>query len=530
MHVDRHSQERAAIEAAAKTWAQKTGLPFVDTRSRSDISTLIGRMTPEGMREYGAVPLRFENDTLVVGISQSTDRSKLPGLADKLLPIKLAIVGISQEGWLDLHNRLQRAEMMQYVEQGLFERFRDRLVASDPKAQFILIAQLAYLMNASDIHIEAARDNSRIRFRIDGVLHAIVNLPQERYELLTSDLQMRAGVKWNSDAPQAGRLTLTLINEDDEEIPVSMRLETIPSLHGQDAVVRIFNLGVKFLNIESLRLHPLQHPLLEQAMRRTGGMILAAGPTGSGKTTTLYAILNQLNSPQKKLVTLEDPVEYELDGVVQLPVRTEESELFQAKLRAVLREDPDTVMIGEIRDVDTARTAIQASLTGHLVLSTFHASNTASAVTRLTDMVQQNLLIASALRLIVAHRLVRKLCTDCRESYAPSKEEMEQIKAVLHDLPEEARRDRSDITLWRAKGCSSCFQFGYRGRIPLFEMMPVTEDIEDMISHGTANMTARALRARAVQNGMMTLVQDGVLKALEGETTLAEVFTAVDND
>lgn len=530
MNAERHSQERAAIEAATKTWAQKTGLPFVDTRTRSDISSLVGRMTIESMREYGGVPLRFEEDTLVVGINQDTDRSKLPALADRLLPSKLAIVGISKDGWLELLNRLQRAEVQQYVEKRAYDRFRERILMADPKAQFTLIAQLAYLMKASDIHIEAARNNSRIRFRIDGILHQIISLPQDRYDLLTSDLQMRAGVKWNADVPQAGRLTLPLINDDDDEVPVSMRLETIPSLHGQDAVVRIFNLGVEFLSIDNLKMRPSQLSLLERAMKRSGGMILAVGPTGSGKTSTLYTVLNQLNAPEKKLVTLEDPVEYELEGVVQLPVHTEESELFLAKLRAVLREDPDILMIGEIRDVDTARTAIQASLTGHLVLSTFHAGNTSSAVTRLTDMVRQDLLIASSLKLVIAHRLVRTLCSDCKESYTPSKEEALQIRAVLHDLPEEVRANTSELQLWRATGCPSCLGIGYRGRIRIFELMPISQEIQDLLGRGTANMTSRSLEAKALKEGMLTLIQDGVLKALEGETSLTEVFASIDPD
>ncbi len=528
MYAERHSQERAALEANARTWAQKVGLPFVDTRSRFDLSKLTGRMSQESMREYGVVPLRVEGNSLVIGLTQETDRSKLPSLADKLAPIKLAAVGISSDGWNELLLRLQHAEMQQIIDQGAFESFRERIIRSDPKMQFILIAQLAFLMNASDIHIEAAKDVSRIRFRVDGRLHTIISLPPERYDLLTSDLQMRAGVKWNADAPQAGRLTLMMVNTQDEEVPVSMRLETIPSLHGQDAVVRIFNLGTEYLNLASLPLQEKQGEVLRRAMKRSGGMILAVGPTGSGKTSTLYAILNELNQPDRKLVTLEDPVEYELPGVVQLPVRTEEQELFQAKLRAVLREDPDVVMIGEIRDVDTARTAIQAALTGHLVLSTFHAADASSAVTRLTDMVAQNLLVSSALKLVIAHRLVRTVCTTCREPYELSKEEALQIKTILKDMPTDLKPELTDAKLYRAKGCSVCLGIGYKGRTRLFELMPVSTDIEEMISRATATMTTRAIREEAIKEGMITLAQDGVLKVLAGDTTLEEVFAAVD--
>jgi type II secretory ATPase GspE/PulE/Tfp pilus assembly ATPase PilB-like protein len=338
---------------------------------------------------------------------------------------------------------------------------------------------------------------------------------------------MRAGAKWGGDIPQAGRIQLNLISPEGDIVPLNMRLETIPSLYGQDVVIRLFTLNISFLKLDSLALSPKQRALLEKIISHPRGLVLTVGPTGSGKTSSLYAIMNQLNSPEVKIVTLEDPVEYELEGVSQLPVKSEDSELFMEKLRAVLREDPNIIMIGEIRDADTAKTALQAALTGHLVLSTFHASSTASAVTRLMDMIGENPLLASSVRLIMAQRLLRRLCPDCKESYTPSKEEQLQIKTALEGMPEEFQPKFDTLKLNKPKGCVKCHNFGYKGRIGLFEQLEITPEMEELISRGIIAATNMAVQTLAIKQGMVTLLQDGVLKVVAGETSLDEVYKAV---
>ena len=518
--------ELTTLEIATKTWAEQLGLTYFDTTAPIDVAPLVGKLTLEGMTAYQVVPLAINGTALTVGINDQTDREQLETLKTRLSAFQVTFNVVSRLGWTRIFNRL-KLNADQSALSGDYSAFSDRIANAEPKEQFEIIAQLACQLDASDIHLEPTATTARVRFRIDGTLYPIVTLPHDRYDLLTSDLQMRAGVKWDADVPQAGRIQLQLITSSGDEGPVNMRLETVPSLHGQDVVIRIFNLNVSYLKLDALALSKTQRTLLEKVISHPRGLVLTVGPTGSGKTSSLYAIINQLNAPDVKIVTLEDPVEYELEGVSQLPVRSEDAELFMEKLRAVLREDPNIIMIGEIRDADTAKTALQAALTGHLVLSTFHAATSAAAVTRLMDMTGQNSLLASSVRLIMAQRLVRRLCTDCRESYKPSHEELIEIKTALHGLPTSLHQDFDSIKLRRPKGCDKCHHFGYRGRVGLFEQLEITPEMETLIGRGNAGTTSKAIEQLAIKQGMMTLLQDGVLKAIAGETSLKEIYQAV---
>jgi type II secretory ATPase GspE/PulE/Tfp pilus assembly ATPase PilB-like protein len=519
---------RTKAEVATHAWADQINLPYFDTTKPVEIKPLIGKLTLEGMKVYQIVPLLVNGNALTVGINDKTDRSQLENLKARLSAYKVTFNVISQLGWHEIYNRLQLG-INQTAMEGDYEHFSQRVNNAGPKEQFEVIAQLAYQLGASDIHLEPAETRARVRFRIDGTLHPIITLSHERYDLLTSDLQMRAGAKWGGDVPQAGRIQLDLISPEGVVGPVNMRLETIPSLHGQDVVIRLFTLNVAYLKLDALALSKPQRQTLEKVISHPRGLVLTVGPTGSGKTSSLYAIINQLNAPEVKIVTLEDPVEYELEGVSQLPVKSEDAELFMEKLRAVLREDPNIIMIGEIRDADTAKTALQAALTGHLVLSTFHAASSASAVTRLMDMIGQNPLLASSVRLIMAQRLLRRLCPDCRQSTEATKDEILEIKTALTGLPPALQPDYDSLKLNRPKGCNKCHNFGYRGRLGLFEQLEITPEMETLIGQGSAGATTLAIEALAVKQGMVTLLQDGVLKALSGETSLEEVYQAVGN-
>jgi type IV pilus assembly protein PilB len=519
--------ERAQVEESAQGFAAQLGLRYFDTRARLNITKLIGKLTLMGMQAYGIVPLMLEGNKLTIGTSEETDRSQLESLRQRLAGYNVEFAFISQFGWNRLFNRFTIAQNQDVLETGNFDNFTQRLLNIEPKFMFEPLAQLAYQLGASDIHIEPGETNARIRLRIDGTLHPITVIPKDRYDLFASDLQMRAGVKWGGDVPQGGRISIPVINDDGDEINLNMRLETIPSLHGEDVVIRLFNLSVRYLTLENLKLTKKQLNTLVRCVSHPRGLVLSVGPTGSGKTSTLYSIMNHLNNDETKIVTLEDPIEYELTGISQVPVRSDNQELFMEELRAVLREDPNIIMIGEIRDSDTAKTALQASLTGHLVLSTFHATNASAAITRMMDMIGQNPLLASSIKLIMAQRLVRELCQVCKEPYVPSKEELTIIKSVLQDMPEGTRPALTDIELAKPVGCPVCHHFGYNGRINIMEQLEITPKMEELIANGTSSTTSVTIEAAAVKDGMVTMLQDGIIKVLEQKTTLEEIYAQV---
>jgi type II secretory ATPase GspE/PulE/Tfp pilus assembly ATPase PilB-like protein len=519
--------EREQIESAAQGFATQLGLPYFDTRPHIDINKIVGKITVIGMQAYGIVPVALEGNHLTLATSEDSDRAQLESLRSRLAGYEVTFVFISQFGWNRLFNRFSLAQNQNILESGDFSAFTQRILNIEPKFMFEPVAQLAYQLGASDIHIEPGENDARVRFRIDGTLHPITTLPRDRYELFTSDLQTRAGVKWGGDEPQGGRVSLIVINDEGDEIQLNMRLETIPSLHGEDVVIRLFNLSVQYLTLENLQLSKHQMETLIRCVSHPRGMVMAVGPTGSGKTSTLYSVMNHLNNPEVKIVTLEDPIEYELTGISQVPVRSDNQQLFMEKLRAVLREDPNIIMIGEIRDADTAKTALQAALTGHLVLSTFHATNASAAVSRLMDMIGQNPLLASSVRLIMAQRLVRQLCHICKSPYTPSRDELLKIKTALHGLPDSSHPPFENIQLAKPVGCPTCHHFGYEGRISILEQLEITPKIEELIANGTAATTAITIEQAAVKEGMVTLLQDGILKAIEGKTTLEDVLTQV---
>ena len=522
-----NTDQRNAHEEAAQAFATELGLEYFDTRAQIDIKPLIGLLTFEGMSAYGIVPLSLDSTKFTLGLSESTNRSELEPLKLRLKGYDVQFVFISLFGWQRLLNRFYIAPNQNALESSDFTSFANRIGNVEPKFMFEPLSQLAYQLRASDIHLEPGATDARLRFRVDGVLHPIITIPRDRYDLLTSDLQMRAGVKWGADAPQGGRVNMRVINDLGDEVELNMRLETIPSLFGQDVVIRLFNISTEFMNLENLSLSPVQMESLIRAIAHPRGMVLAVGPTGSGKTSTLYSIINHLNHPDVKIVTLEDPIEYELDGISQIPVHTEDQQSFSDKLRAVLREDPDTIMIGEIRDADTAKTALQAALTGHLVLTTFHASSSAAAITRLMDMIGQNPLLSSAISLIMAQRLVRRLCTVCKAEYAPTKAELLEIKTALHDLPAKLKPDYDELKLHKSVGCPECHNFGFRGRINIVEQLEMTPPMIELVATGSTATTVNAIEVAAKKDGMVTLIQDGVLKALAGDTTLEEVYRAL---
>lgn len=518
-----NDQQRTASETAAQQLAQTSGTPYLDVRNLSSYPDLSNLITYEQLLDYRVAPLVYGPETKAIefGIAAATDRTRLPDLVSKLDGHQVTFKTISDAGYQDVINTLYLTSFKQELD-GDFASFGPRLASTAPKAAFQLIAQLSYLLRASDIHIEPQSQAARIRFRIDGTLHPITDVNLESYKVFLADLQTRANIKWGSDDPQSGRISFDLVDSQGSKQSVNMRIETIPSFHGEEIVVRIFGMDASFLKIDNRGFSPEQLTKLKDIIHRPNGMVLAVGPTGSGKTSMLYSIVNELNNDETKIITLEDPVEYDLPGVTQIPIHSEDKELFAEKLRAVLREDPNVIMIGEIRDLDTAKTALQASLTGHLLLSTFHASSAATAISRLLDMANENALLASSIKIINAQRLLRKVCEHCKKPVELDSVTKERIQKALSNLPAEIQAEFADPHLFKGEGCPACNGLGYRDRIAVVEQLIMNKELEDLLSNN-AQVTADQVEEVAVKGGMVTLLQDGLIKTLRGFTTLEEV-------
>jgi type II secretory ATPase GspE/PulE/Tfp pilus assembly ATPase PilB-like protein len=377
-------------------------------------------------------------------------------------------------------------------------------------------------LGASDIHIENMRDRIRIRLRVDGALHPVADLEKERYRIVMGTLGSRANISSAAEEPQSGHMQKEITREGTTHL-LNLRVETVPTMYGQDAVLRLFNFDETLLNLDRLSIPSRQRAEIDEIISHPRGMVLMVGPTGSGKSTTLYSMLNALNTSDRKLITLEDPIEYGLTGISQIPINTTKGHHFADGLRSVLRQDPDVVMVGEIRDKDTAKTAIQASITGHLVLSSFHANSTSAAFSRMIDLIGQNPIFSSAIRLIIAQRLVRRLVDETKESYDPDESTKKWVQDVLKDLPDsEHKPDLDNFKLWRPVPSDDA-PFGYKGRIVIMEQMVVTEKIQAFLRGDENEIHAEVIEKAARADGLVTLQQIGVLAALRGETTIEEI-------
>lgn len=377
-------------------------------------------------------------------------------------------------------------------------------------------------LGASDIHIENERNYIRIRMRIDGALHAVANLEKERYRVVMGALASRANVSTAVTEAQSGHMQKDITRDGATHL-LNLRVETVPTLYGQDAVLRLFNFDETLLDLDLLNIPAEQRKQIDEVISHPRGMVLMVGPTGSGKSTTLYSMLNALNTDDRKLITLEDPIEYGLTGITQIPIDTTGGKSFADGLRSVLRLDPDVVMVGEIRDKDTAKTAIQASITGHLVLSSFHANSTSAAFSRMIDLIGVNPIFSSAIRLVIAQRLVRRLYDATKEEYEPDEATRQYVRTALRDLPSGVEVPNLDtFKLWRPKPSDDA-PFGYKGRVVIMEQMVVDENIQKFLRGDVEDVHTEVIEKEARAGGMLTLLQVGVLAALRGETTLEEV-------
>lgn len=527
---------RVTEEQSTLRRARVLNMPYTDTLRMKEKILYQDILSKEELYSYKVIPLKADAHYIHFGITTTTSQQTMQQLRQRFLDQRLEFSIISDAGYREFMRLYDPPKKIVYEDVALtadedaakFSQITAilDLVKSDDILAYLV--QQAYRLKASDIHLECQKEGLRIRFRVDGVLHPIAQLTYDKYRQLLSSIAVAANVSTGSPDAQTGHINKSYRMQSGEEVTVNLRVETVPTVYGVDVVMRLFNMKVEYFKLENLGLNEDERASVDDVIQHPTGMVLVVGPTGSGKTTTLYSLINTLNTPERKIITLEDPVEYFIGGVVQIPVNGDQNQNgFADKLRAVLRLDPDVVMIGEIRDQDTAKTALQAALTGHLVLSTFHASSAAAALTRMLDAIGINPLFSSAMHLVMAQRLVRKLDDDTKQPYKPDEKLKQQLKTVLDSLPEQiAKPNLDEITLYKA-GSSEANPFGYSGQVAIREQLRMTKGVQEMLKLPPNQVTTTGLQEVACREGMVTMLQDGVLKAIQGITTIEEVYRVV---
>jgi len=401
----------------------------------------------------------------------------------------------------------------------LKEKIEEFLAKSASEISEIILGG-GIVLEASDIHIEPQKDTAKIRIRIDGILHDLLEFDLKTYKSLLSRIKLLAGLKLNVfDRPQDGRFSI-LISQNEA---IEIRVSSLPAEYGESLVLRILN-PKNLIGIEELGIRQDLLTVFIKEINKPNGMIIITGPTGCGKTTTLYAILKKIEKPEVKIITIEDPIEYHLEGISQTQVEPRKGYDFANGLRAIVRQDPDVILVGEIRDLETATISLQAALTGHLVLTTLHTNDAAGTVARLQALGEKPVNIAPAINITIAQRLVRKVCKKCSRLVPVYPEEFEKMKKTLKDVPKEIIKFSPSSKIPHPKGCKDCNFTGYKGRIGLFEAFLVDKEMEKSI---LTSPSISALREKAISRGMITIYQDGIIKVLEGITTIEEVERVV---
>ncbi len=531
------AKRREQDEASTQQRAAIVGLAYLDTRPlENELPLAEGVIAVKDMYQDKIVPLIKGNDgeqPTRFGVTAQTPQSLIRTLTSEYNDDgrQVEFYLISNSGFRAFMKRFDPPKVVHYDDieiategdSDTLAKVSQTLETVGTEAIFDFLISQADKLGASDIHIENGRHDIRIRMRVDGALHAVAQLSRDRYRVIMGELARRANISTASKEPQSGHIQEDITTDTGTHL-LNLRVETVPTMYGQDAVLRLFNFDETLLNLDRLTLPDNQRKQIDEIISHPRGLVLMVGPTGSGKSTTLYSMLSELNTPDKKIITLEDPIEYGLTGISQIPVDTSDGMSFADGLRSVLRLDPDVVMVGEIRDADTARTAVQASITGHLVLSSFHANSTSAAFSRMIDLIGQNPIFASSIRLLIAQRLVRRLSNDSKEGYEPDTATRQYVRNVLGGLPSDYpdMPDFDTFKLWRPVPTNDA-PFGYKGRIVLMEQMVVSEDIQKYLRGDVSEVHTEAIEQTAKSQGMLTLEQVGVLAALRGETTTEEV-------
>lgn len=540
---EKFEEKMGAIQQSEKeVEAQKTatilGVGYVDLTRFAISPEALALIPEEQAKELKAVCFLFTGPELRVAAIDPTD-AKVTELAYQLgerNQTHAALYKISEhslEKAFDLYKALPKIKQIvkgvKITDEEL-DRYRasakdfasvQKLLDTASTTDVMTIVTAAALeLGSSDIHIEAEEKAVVFRLRIDGIMQDVAKLPPEAWKKTISRIKLIAGLKINiTDRPQDGRFTIFLKDEE-----VDVRCSTLPTAYGESVVMRILRSGAARIDLAKLGMRPPMYAKFLAEVKKPHGMIITTGPTGSGKTTTLYAVLQMLNTPGVKIITLEDPIEYKVEGVNQSQIDTSKDYTFSKGLRSILRQDPDIVMVGEIRDLETAEIAIQAALTGHLMLSTIHTNDAAGAIPRFLSMGVKPFLLGPALNAIIGQRLVRTIHDVCKEEMTLDAATLEKVKTILAGLPPNSgeKVDVNNLKFFHGKGCDACNHTGYKGRIGIYELLLMGPDVEKAISAGS--VSEFQMRDIAKAQGMVTMAEDGLLKVLDGLTTVEEVF------
>ncbi len=517
----------ATIEDVLKALAAQQALPYLSAEELPSTPPVLKELSPQYLRQSVACPIAIEGTTVTVATADPTD----PRLLDELqqtLPLTIRLCGASEPAILEAIERAYGASTaLQKIVEGMgtgadrltdpeddIGHLRDMAFEAPVVRLVNLLLEGALAADASDIHIEPFEDSLRVRYRVDGLLYDQESPPRRLQPALTSRIKIMAEMNIaERRLPQDGRIRVTAAGGR----RVDIRVSTVPTIHGESIVMRLLDRSSVFLPFDRLGFAPAAARGFEALIHRPHGIVLVTGPTGSGKTTTLYAALDKINRTDLKIITVEDPVEYQLKGINQIPVRPKIGLSFASGLRHIVRQDPDVIMVGEIRDLETAEIAIQAALTGHLVFSTLHTNDAPGAVTRLQDMGCEPYLVSSVLSGVLAQRLVRRICQACR---APDHPDPASLLAL-------GVTDATGVELFHGKGCDDCRGTGYRGRSGIYELFRITEEARSLV---VRKAPAGEIRRHAVAQGMVTLREDAWAKACAGLTTVEEILRVTQED
>jgi type IV pilus assembly protein PilB len=536
--------ELREFEKRAQERAATIGLPYIALRGFPIAPEALSLITAEEANKLRTVPFLYAQDQIRIGTTE-------PGPEVEALAKRLAeerhsnvetyfISNDSFEAAFTLYEKLPKPKEIIFgyrIEQADLEKYAKEIASYrelQEKIAKVSITDVVTLMmgaalksDASDIHVEAEEEDVKIRFRVDGVLQEAAKLPKPSWKQIIGRLKLLAGVKINvEDVPQDGRITIYLANEK-----IDIRVSFLPTTFGESVVMRILRPKAVALEFDALGVRGIALDRLKREIERPNGMIITTGPTGSGKTTTLYAILKKLNTPDVKIITLEDPVEYKLQGINQSQIDHEKQYDFAKGLRSILRQDPDIVMVGEIRDFETADIAIQAALTGHLMVSTIHTNSAAGAIPRFLSMGVKPFLLAPALNAVIGQRLVRRLCPDCKKPAELPPAHKDEVLKALKAIPKNSgySPDLNKLAfMGPGEGCNTCNHTGFKGRLGIYEIFTMNKVIEETIL--SKEVSEAMIQDLAMKDGMITMVQDGLLKALDGMTSVDEVLSVTNID
>jgi len=528
---------RTLEEQTTQRRAQVLGLSYYDTSKTGQKVLYKDLMSIAELRELKIIPLYAHEHRIDFGITNNTSQKTMQAMGTRFPDQQVSFAMISDVGFRDYMLLYDPPKKIEYADISINSTTGDptELLASvsetlrQVKADDMLayLVQQAFRLQASDIHMETLEHGARIRIRVHGVLHSVAKLDSDKYRQLVSALASAANVSTSTEDDQTGHINRKYRMATGEEVTVNLRVETVPAVNGMDAVLRLFNFNSEMMRLDKLGLNDFQSNTIKDIISHPSGLVLIVGPTGSGKTTTLYSILNELNTDERKIITLEDPVEYQIDGISQIPVKSRSGQSFADKFRAVLRLDPDVIMVGEIRDLDTAKTALQAALTGHLVLSTYHASSASAALTRLLDAIGENPLYASAIRLIQAQRLVRQLDSKTKQPVKIDPNLLEHYHEVIDGIQANVDLSHLENVQVYNPGSSAEHPFGFDGQFAIRELLTMTPEMRQLLTRPAHELSTEVIEKTAVDAGMLTMKQDGVLRVLKGDTTFEEISRVI---